>query len=683
MDNQLHINSKRLYSDETAFTVLQLCVKVGISVPRFCYHRELSIAGNCRMCMVEIKNVVKPVVACATSVSKNMHIFTNSELVKNARENVIEFLLINHPLDCPICDQAGECDLQDQTMIYGSDRGRFNELKRSVIDKDFGPVIKTVMTRCIHCTRCIRYAEEIIGLKSIGMMGRGQDSEISTYNNSILHSEMIGNIADICPVGALTIKPYAFKARPWELKEIDLVDIFDSLGSRAMLNYKGGEIVRVLPIRNDFINKEWISDKMRFFYEGITVNRLMFPLLRKHGELVHCYNVFAMYRYVDTLIKSMSSSNLLLLYVGGELDLIESMMVRSYSSQLGIFCFYADQYKKRVNFDMRVNWLLNFSVIDFVGKSNLLLLNVNLKYECTILNSLLYKNLNENEDQVVYFIGSIFNNSYNMFHIGLGSNAVRDIQKGQHEYCFELSVNKVNFVESSTQPLFKNRLMDYLNSLSKIKHDSSYLGMNSTELNTLESGIDSIVEIEDLNDKKIEFMHIFGNVLNFDLVWSMGGFKVFSSHHMPDKYTNSFDLYLPVINFHEVTLKDKDYRSIWLNNQLIDAVLYDYLSIKSGDSESNEYFMKAICKLFSLDMKLEIDFRNDFNLLLNSTQVETKYNNNYRSDLVFIRKMLSSYSYSLFNEVRPETYYKSNIYIKNSVTLGLVYNNLIEGYSYL
>jgi NADH dehydrogenase/NADH:ubiquinone oxidoreductase subunit G len=263
MDSIIYINDKEIEIVDWSFTVLQTCESLGISIPRFCYHRDLSIAGNCRMRMIEVKNSVKPVIACATSLSKDMRIFVNSELVKTARENVLEFLLINHPLDCPICDQAGECDLQDQTIIFGSDRGRFVEKKRSVEDKLFGPIVKTIMTRCIHCTRCIRFLDEVAGNSLLGTMGRGKDTEITTYVSKSLKSEILGNIVDLCPVGALTSKPYAFKARSWELQNMEALDVFDSLVSFIRIDVKGNEVLRILPRRNDFLNYVFIM-KVRY-----------------------------------------------------------------------------------------------------------------------------------------------------------------------------------------------------------------------------------------------------------------------------------------------------------------------------------------------------------------------------------------------------------------------------------
>src|SRR5690349_76700 len=266
-------------------TVLQACELAGKEIPRFCYHDRLSVAGNCRMCLVEQEKAPKPIASCAMPVAEGMVIKTDTPMVKKARNGVMEFLLINHPLDCPICDQGGECDLQDQAMAYGFDRGRFEENKRAVKDKDFGPLIKTSMTRCIHCTRCVRFATEIAGVEELGATGRGESMEIGTYVEKALTSELSGNMIDLCPVGALTSKPYAFVARPWELRKTESVDVLDAVGSNIRVDSRGGEVLRVLPRVNEAINEEWISDKTRFACDGLVRQRLDRPYVRREGRL--------------------------------------------------------------------------------------------------------------------------------------------------------------------------------------------------------------------------------------------------------------------------------------------------------------------------------------------------------------------------------------------------------------
>jgi len=268
------------YDYDETLTLLQYCSTVGINVPRFCYHEKLSIAGNCRMCLLEEDLGEKLLASCAIEPEEEMQFYTQTYAVKKAREGILEFLLINHPLDCPICDQGGECDLQDQTVVFGSDRGRFYENKRAVTDKDFGPLIKTVMNRCIHCTRCVRFLSEVAGFGDLGIIGRGGSMEIGTFVEKYIHSELSGNITDICPVGALTSKPYAFLSRPWELNSIHTIDIFDSLNSSIRIDIRGVNVLRILPRLNNYINEDWITDKIRYSYDAIKLQRLLSPLLK-------------------------------------------------------------------------------------------------------------------------------------------------------------------------------------------------------------------------------------------------------------------------------------------------------------------------------------------------------------------------------------------------------------------
>ncbi|MGF1641872.1 MAG: NADH-quinone oxidoreductase subunit NuoG [Rhodospirillales bacterium] len=270
---------------EAGLTLLQACESIGIEIPRFCYHERLSIAGNCRMCLVAMRGAPKPIASCAMPAADGMVIHTNTPEVHRMRKGVMEFLLINHPLDCPICDQGGECDLQDQAMFYGFDRGRYAENKRAVPDKDMGPLIKTIMTRCIHCTRCIRFASEVAGVPDLGATSRGERMEVTTYLGHALSSELSGNVIDLCPVGALTSKPYAFAARPWELTKTETIDVMDAVGSNIRVDTRGNEVFRVLPRINEDVNQEWISDKTRFACDGLRRQRLDRPYVRRDGRL--------------------------------------------------------------------------------------------------------------------------------------------------------------------------------------------------------------------------------------------------------------------------------------------------------------------------------------------------------------------------------------------------------------
>ena len=266
-------------------SVLQACEAAGKEVPRFCYHERLSVAGNCRMCLVEVEKAPKPVASCAYPVNDGMKVFTDTPVVRNARRGVMEFLLINHPLDCPICDQGGECDLQDQAVAFGSDASRYHEPKRAVKDKDIGPLIKTVMTRCIQCTRCVRFSAEVAGTPELGGTNRGENMEIGTYVEKALTSELSGNLIDICPVGALTSRPYAFVSRPWELKKTDSIDVLDAVGANIRVDARGPEVLRIIPRINEAVNEEWMADRGRFSFDGLKRRRLDRPWVKKDGKL--------------------------------------------------------------------------------------------------------------------------------------------------------------------------------------------------------------------------------------------------------------------------------------------------------------------------------------------------------------------------------------------------------------
>ena len=303
------INGKDTQVPE-GITIIQACEIADVEIPRFCYHERLAIAGNCRMCLVEIEGMPpKPVASCAMPVTEGMKVHTDTPMVKKAREGVMEFLLANHPLDCPICDQGGECDLQDQAYQYGSGKSEYHEHKRAVKEKNMGPLVKTQMTRCIQCTRCIRFIEDVAGTVEIGAVNRGEGMEITTYLEQNLKSELSGNIIDLCPVGALTSKPYAFKARSWELRKIESIDIMDAVGSNIRIDSRGVEVMRILPRLNEEINEEWISDKTRFCYDGLKYQRLDKPYVSQNGKLVEA-DFDTAYGAIIDKIKSLKASEI-------------------------------------------------------------------------------------------------------------------------------------------------------------------------------------------------------------------------------------------------------------------------------------------------------------------------------------------------------------------------------------
>ena len=323
---------------EDGSTVLHACEEAGVEIPRFCYHDRLSIAGNCRMCLVDMERAPKPIASCAMPAGDGMVIRTDTDRVRKAREGVMEFLLINHPLDCPICDQGGECDLQDQAMGYGLDGSRFSENKRAVENKYMGPLISTVMTRCIHCTRCVRFATEVAGVPELGAIGRGETMEITTYLEKTLASELSANVIDLCPVGALTSRPYAFTARPWELNKVESVDVMDALGSNIRVDARGAQVMRVLPRLNEDINEEWISDKTRYAIDGLRRQRLDTPFQRGRDGRLHSVSWDEALKSLATALRK-AKPEAIAAIAGDQVDVESMFALKSLMTRLGSSIF--------------------------------------------------------------------------------------------------------------------------------------------------------------------------------------------------------------------------------------------------------------------------------------------------------------------------------------------------------
>lgn len=415
-------------------TVLQAAAQVGVEIPRFCYHERLAVAGNCRMCLVEVEKSPKPVAACAMPVMKGMRVKTNSDLTKKAREGVMEFLLVNHPLDCPICDQGGECDLQDQSMAFGSDRSRFTDIhfsgKRAVEDKDVGPLIKTIMTRCIHCTRCIRFASEVAGIDDFGTTGRGTDMQVGTYVEKMFLSELSGNIIDLCPVGALTSKPYSFAARPWETRRIDSVDVLDPLGSNIVVATRTNEVLRILPRTNEEINEEWLSDKSRFACDGLKRQRLVTPMMTdSRGNLTPVEWEDAVIA-AATAIRDCPPGKLLA--VAGDMADAESLVaLKDLVNRLGSENTCTEQYfpLDGAGIDLRSSYLLNTKIANVEEADFVLLIGTNVRYEAPLLNARIRKAY-VHSDTDVALIGPKVDLTYDYTHVGDSASAVKDLATG-------------------------------------------------------------------------------------------------------------------------------------------------------------------------------------------------------------------------------------------------------------
>ena len=407
-------------------TVLQACEAAGIEVPRFCFHERLSISGNCRMCLVEMEKAPKLIASCAMPAGDGMVIHTNSPRVKRGREGVLEFTLINHPLDCPVCDQGGECDLQDQYLYYSGDDSRYEDSRRIVSKDDFGPLVKTVMTRCIHCTRCVRFADEIAGVPALGGIGRGDHMEITTYKEQPFASELSGNVVDLCPVGALTNKPYAFTARPWELKSTETFDIHDAMGASVRADARGREVMRFLPRVHEDVNEEWISDKTRQAVDGLKNNRLDQPFVRKDGKLQPASwdEAFAA---ITTAVKGKKVAAL----VGDLCDLESMYALKGLMSSLGSTVVDCRQDGAKYGGKHRVGYLFNSSIAGIDEADACLLVGTNPRKEAAVLNVRL-RYLSKRAP--IAAVGEVENLTYAVEHLGTTVKALEDVLAGKGDF---------------------------------------------------------------------------------------------------------------------------------------------------------------------------------------------------------------------------------------------------------
>ena len=413
-------------------SVIQACEAAGIEIPRFCYHERLSIAGNCRMCLVEIEKAPpKPISSCTYPVADGMVVHTDSPMVRNARRGVMEFLLINHPLDCPICDQGGECDLQDQAMGYGMDHSRYAENKRAVKDKNLGPLVKTVMTRCIHCTRCIRFITEVAGVPDLGATSRGEHMEVGTYVEKALSSELSANIIDLCPVGALTSKPYAFVARPWELNKVDSVDVLDAVGTNIRIDARGPEVLRILPRLNEDVNEEWLGDKSRFAVDGLKRRRLDRPWVRRDGQLQPVTWSEAFAAIVERL-QGVPGERIGA--VAGNLCDAESMLaLKELMIALGSQNLDCRQDGARLDASRRDFYTFNTTIAGIEDADALLIVGANPRKEAPVLNARIRKRWLANE-MPIGLIGSDTDLTYTVQHLGSTPSVLNALHDGSHDF---------------------------------------------------------------------------------------------------------------------------------------------------------------------------------------------------------------------------------------------------------
>lgn len=545
------------YTINNKLTLIQACLKNKVDIPRFCFHEKLSIAGNCRMCLVEDLKQVKPLASCAINVSNSMSIYTNTLKVKKARESVLEFLLANHPLDCPICDQGGECDLQDQSIVFGSDRGRFYEFKRAVEDKDCGPLIKTIMNRCIHCTRCVRFSNEVAGVNILGITGRGSRMEIGFYIENLMRSELSGNVIDLCPVGALTSKPFAFTSRPWELKSYNSIDILDSLHSNIRVDVRGTKIMRVLPRVNYDLNEDWITDKVRFSYDSFRRQRLYDPMV-KVGDVFFKIGWKKALLFLKKVFSNFTGSNNISSfiplrgYMGDYLDLETVYLFKKFLLLNGSNFFLPNTQNSLSN-DLTSFYSFNTPLIKLNESDFCMLVDLNLRVELPLVNSKI-KQLVSKKMLPVFVIGFYSNFNYFVKHISSSSKTLLQVLEGSHwlstKVSKKFSSKPILLIGDSSSLLknhfslplfhFTNIFCDSWNGLNIVSNDSSYFTLREFSLSSIHA------QNSDLLNFPINF------ILNFDktTLIKSSAFQVYQGHHGDVNAINS-NLILPSTSFIE------------------------------------------------------------------------------------------------------------------------------------
>ena len=486
------INHKEI-EFENGMTVMQACELAGIEIPRFCYHDKLSIAGNCRMCLVEMEKSPKPIASCAMPAAEGMKILTNTKNIENARKGVMEFLLINHPLDCPICDQGGECDLQDQALHYGFDKSRYEENKRAVKNKHLGPLVSTIMTRCIHCTRCVRFSTEVAGVDDLGLLGRGESAEITTYLEKTIKSELSGNVIDLCPVGALTSKPYAFKARPWELNKTESIDVFDAMGSSIRIDTLGKKTLRVLPRMNEEINEEWISDKSRFAIDGLSKQRIDTPYLLKDGKLVIAEWDEVLVNITQEISKRGKENTLAL---SGKFTDIETLFsAKSFLQSLG--SNYFDCRYDNVQFieNQRASYLFNSSIQEIDNADAILLIGTNPRWEACVLNARIRKAY-INNDCKIGLIGKKLDLTYKYVHLSDSIEHINDLLNNNSPFSEVLKNSKKSLIIIGNSAINYRDGKEVLNVCSEIAKKYNVANNNFNGFNILQQDISKVGAVD-------------------------------------------------------------------------------------------------------------------------------------------------------------------------------------------
>ena len=644
---KLKVNDTEVEVEE-GLTVLQACEKAGVEIPRFCYHEKLSIAGNCRMCLVEMEKSPKPIASCAMPAANGMVIKTNTPNIEKSRKGVMEFLLANHPLDCPVCDQGGECDLQDQSMFYGIDKSRFKENKRSVPDKNMGPLIKTQMTRCIHCTRCIRFATEIAGVPELGAIGRGEDMQITTYLEKSVQSELSGNVIDLCPVGALTSKPYVFEARPWELKKTETIDVMDAVGSNIRVDTYDWEVKRVLPIINEDINEEWISDKTRYACDGLLNQRLDIPYIKYNNKFEKAsWN--EVYKIIKSKIQNTNKEKICG-FVGDLTNMETSFIFKEFFDRtIESFKYETRSSQSFIDLSERENYLFN-SKINGIEESDLIfLIGTNPRYEATILNARIRKAYLNNNTKIIS-LNNVGDLTYPYQILDEKTQTIKNIIDGKSKITRDILDAKKpliilgeSFLRSKSANYLFYFLKKFLSENNKFKNDWNPLNILSTDASTVGNFDLDIIDkdnqlIKDLNDNKFEIVYLLNqDNLKFkkknefviyqgshgdrgaeiaDIILPGAAYTEQSAHftNLEGKIQKAYKASYPpgeakedwqIINEIAETLNN---RKLFNDKEELESSMFNYLNLKKD--KQNEVPIKETNQMEFIDENLKVEFKD-------------------------------------------------------------------------
>ena len=650
---------------EDGLTVLQACEKAGVEIPRFCYHEKLSIAGNCRMCLVELEKSPKPVASCAMPATEGMNIKTNTVFVEKARKGVMEFLLANHPLDCPVCDQGGECDLQDQSMFYGVDKSRYKENKREVPEKNMGPLIKTQMTRCIHCTRCVRFATEVAGVPEIGAIGRGEDMQITTYLEQSMQSELSANVVDLCPVGALTSKPYVFEARPWELKKTESIDVMDAIGSNIRVDTYGWEVKRILPRVNEDINEEWISDKTRYACDGLLNQRLDTPYIKYNGKFEK-----ASWNEVFNIIKSKfkNTDKDKVCGISGDLVNMETLYIfkEFFNKTLGSNNVESRSDHTYLNPNKRQNYLFNTSINGIEEADFILLIGSNPRYEATILNARIRKSYLQNKTKIIS-LNNIDDLTYPYEFLNGDIENIKQIAEDDHEISKLIKEAKKPLIifgqsalrSKSAKYIFES-IKSFLNKNNKITKEWCSLNIISDNASTVGSFDLGLYKTEDgsnevlknLENNKFEIVYLLGqDSLKFT---KQNEFIIYQGSH-GDNGAEMADIILPGAAYTEqdgyFTNLEGKLQKAYKASYPPEEAKEDWLIINELAEVMNHR------KLFNDKNELESSLMNQINLFIQKDNSKQSFD---ISNLNFKKEFL---------KINNEDYYYSNVIARASKTM--------------